>query len=181
MSAHEWRLRSGIAARTLLASCAFSSTLFPQEVGRVVATGESHLIPSRVMQEQRRVLVTLPESYERTAVGYPVLFMLDGTSHVLHATATSRFLSAARNRIPEMIVVVLPNTNRNRDLTPGPGAERFQRFFAEELFPWVDSTLAAEQGARIFAVRPNWSMPAPEWVAADPDFWRLAPVPRPRP
>ncbi len=40
--------------------------------------------------------------------------------------------------------------------------------------------LAAEQGARLFAVRPNWSMPAPEWVAADPDFWRLAPVPRPR-
>ena len=40
--------------------------------------------------------------------------------------------------------------------------------------------LAAEQGARIFAVRPNWSMPAPEWVAADPDFWRLAPVLRPR-
>jgi hypothetical protein len=36
--------------------------------------------------------------------------------------------------------------------------------------------LAAEQNARIFAVRPNWSMPAPEWVAADPEFWRLAPV-----
>jgi hypothetical protein len=40
--------------------------------------------------------------------------------------------------------------------------------------------LAAERRARIFAVRPNWSMPAPEWVAADPDFWRSAPVPRPR-
>jgi hypothetical protein len=40
--------------------------------------------------------------------------------------------------------------------------------------------LAAEQGARIFAVRPNWSMPAPEWIAADPEFWRLAPAPRPR-
>jgi hypothetical protein len=39
--------------------------------------------------------------------------------------------------------------------------------------------LAGEQGARVFAVRPNWSMPAPEWVAADPDFWRLAPAPRP--
>jgi hypothetical protein len=38
--------------------------------------------------------------------------------------------------------------------------------------------LVREQGARIFAVRPNWSMPAPEWVAADPDFWRLAPAPR---
>ena len=34
-------------------------------------------------------------------------------------------------------------------------------------------------GARIFAVRPNWSMPAPDWVAADRDFWRLAPAPKP--
>ncbi len=41
-------------------------------------------------------------------------------------------------------------------------------------------TGAHKQGARIFAVRPNWSMPAPEWVAADPDFWRLAPAPRPK-
>jgi hypothetical protein len=38
--------------------------------------------------------------------------------------------------------------------------------------------LARRQGGRIFAVRPNWSMPAPEWVAADPDFWRLAPAPK---
>ena len=35
--------------------------------------------------------------------------------------------------------------------------------------------LAAGTAARVFAVRPNWSMPAPEWVAADPDFWRAAP------
>lgn len=38
--------------------------------------------------------------------------------------------------------------------------------------------LARQRGARVFAVRPNWSMPAPEWVAADPDFWRAAPVRR---
>jgi hypothetical protein len=37
--------------------------------------------------------------------------------------------------------------------------------------------LASGPGARVFAVRPNWSMPAREWVAADPDFWRLAPAP----
>ena len=40
--------------------------------------------------------------------------------------------------------------------------------------------LAAKLNARVFAVRPNWSMPAPEWVAADPEFWRLAPVRKPR-
>jgi hypothetical protein len=40
--------------------------------------------------------------------------------------------------------------------------------------------LARQPIARVFAVRPNWSMPAPEWVAADPDFWRSAPTPRTR-
>lgn len=30
--------------------------------------------------------------------------------------------------------------------------------------------------ARIFAIRPSWSMPAPAWVAADPGFWHAAPV-----
>jgi hypothetical protein len=36
--------------------------------------------------------------------------------------------------------------------------------------------LAQRNHARVFAVRPNWSMPAAEWVAADPDFWRAAPA-----
>jgi hypothetical protein len=39
----------------------------------------------------------------------------------------------------------------------------------------------ARHGAgRIFAVRPGWSMPAPEWLVADRDFWRDAPAPKPR-
>jgi hypothetical protein len=40
--------------------------------------------------------------------------------------------------------------------------------------------LARKLGGRVFAVRPNWSMPAAEWIAADPDFWREAPKPNPR-
>ena len=34
-------------------------------------------------------------------------------------------------------------------------------------------------GARVLAVRPNWSMPDASWVTADPAFWRAAPVPKP--
>jgi len=39
--------------------------------------------------------------------------------------------------------------------------------------------LARRAAARVFAVRPNWSMPAASWVTADPAFWRAAPVPKP--
>jgi CubicO group peptidase (beta-lactamase class C family) len=40
--------------------------------------------------------------------------------------------------------------------------------------------LARQSKARVPSVRPNWSMPAPEWVAADAAFWRSAPAPRAR-
>ena len=40
---------------------------------------------------------------------------------------------------------------------------------------------ARTDGGRVFAVRPNWSMPASGWVQADREFWQTAPVRRPRP
>jgi len=40
--------------------------------------------------------------------------------------------------------------------------------------------LARDQLGRVFAVRPSLSMPAAEWRAADPAFWKLAPSPRTR-
>ena len=36
--------------------------------------------------------------------------------------------------------------------------------------------VARRNHARVFAIRPNWSMPAASWRAADPVFWRSAPV-----
>ena len=40
---------------------------------------------------------------------------------------------------------------------------------------------ARTDGGRVFAVRPNWSMPAGEWVQADREFWQTAPAQRSRP
>lgn len=30
--------------------------------------------------------------------------------------------------------------------------------------------------ARVFAVRPYWGLPAKEWIAADPEFWKVSPA-----
>ena len=38
--------------------------------------------------------------------------------------------------------------------------------------------IARRTGGRVFAVRPNWSMPAQSWIKADPRFWRDAPARR---
>ena len=111
-----------------------------------------------------------------------MLFLLDGSSHLLHASATARFLASARNRIPEMIVVAIPNTNRNRDMTPGPGATTFQRVLAEELIPWVERNfraaperiLVGHSLSASFAVHTLLNRPDlfDAYVAASAPIWR---------
>ncbi len=37
---------------------------------------------------------------------------------------------------------------------------------------------AAGPGTTVFAIRPYWGMPAKEWIAADPEFWKPNPMTR---
>jgi hypothetical protein len=39
-------------------------------------------------------------------------------------------------------------------------------------------TRAAGRDATVLAIRPSWSFPAAEWIAADPQFWRASPAAR---
>ena len=135
--------RRFLAVLALAAAVAVPHTGGAQDASRQIMLGVARTIRSEILNEDRELQITLPESYSRTTISYPVLYLLDGSSNLLHATATTRFLAAARNRIPEMIVVAIPNTNRNRDLTPGPGAVTFERFLGQELIPWVERTYRA--------------------------------------
>ena len=49
--------------------------------------------------------------------------------------------------------------------------------YAVEAFRIREEAEAAAAGlrARVFAVRPDWSYPAKEWVSADPEFWQCHP------
>jgi predicted alpha/beta superfamily hydrolase len=111
---------------------------------------------SNILQEDRTYWVYLPASYELEAAAghkYPVLYLLDGHLHLNVLTGIVHHLSSyssAVQRIPEMIVVALVNTNRARDFTPthmtsGPysqesgGSEAFLRFMKKELIPEIES------------------------------------------
>jgi hypothetical protein len=78
--------------RTLLATLALSLCCATPAIAQgqsAIEMGQQHVLRSRVMNENREILVIVPDSYARTTIGYPVLFVLDGRSHILHATATS--------------------------------------------------------------------------------------------
>ena len=108
-------------------------------------------IESEALGETRDIFIHLPEGYERSEKRYPVLYVLDAEDVFSYAVGAVDFLSTAR--MPEMIVVGIPNTNRERDLwvnlEPDGGYIRFVEFLEKELIPAIDASYRT-QPYRVF-------------------------------
>jgi predicted alpha/beta superfamily hydrolase len=122
--------------------------------GEPITIGETLHLDSKILGEQRTILVSPPPGYDRSSNRYPVLYMTDGDGHLTHTRGTVDFL--VRNALmPDVIIVGVTNTDRTRDLTPtragitendgavremptSGGAASFLDFFEKELIPFID-------------------------------------------
>lgn len=108
-----------------------------------IVIGTVHQLKSQALGEERAYWVALPGSYADDDFyiekRYPVLIVLDAATHFQMVSSTVRAMSVNDEQIPEMIVVGIPNTNRQRDLTPTSSAA-FIRFLETELLPLMDKT-----------------------------------------
>lgn len=127
-----------------------SMPLHAQENASLIVIGDRVEMHSAVLNERREILVGKPSGYDSGDDDYPVLYLLDGESNFHHVTGLTKFL-ARDQQIPEILVVGIPNTDRDRDLTPMStvarersefptqgGADDFLRFLKNELIPFVD-------------------------------------------
>jgi hypothetical protein len=75
------------------------------------------------------------------------------------------------------LVITVTKNNRRIDGTVFETADgtRFVVMSAQTREEADAKAVAAGSEAKVFAVRPYWSMPAKEWVAADPAFWQPSP------
>ena len=122
-----------------------ATALFCQEIN----IGFKDSIQSEVLNENRKFIIKLPKGYNDSGKCYPVIFRLDGDMDLFIETvgAINR-LAHMEESIPDMIIVMLENTNRNRDMMPTktsffqsePGAEDFKNFIENELIPHIDSS-----------------------------------------
>lgn len=141
----------GLAALMLVPALNPAAAL-AEKVDATIAIGSSATVWSETLREERRLLIYLPPHYAQSGKSYPVLYLLDAEAQFHQATGVVQFLSVNNDRIPEMIVIGITNTHRERDLTPpaldagqrkdtpaGGGADDFLRFVALELVPWVES------------------------------------------
>ena len=131
-----------------------------------ITNAEAVSLTSRILGEERTILVSTPRGYDQGKGRFPVLYLTDGDGHLLHTRGTVDFL--VRNGLmPDVILVGVTNTDRTRDLTPtkgygqradgtrvpidsSGGAPRFLDFFEKELIPWVEGTYRTAP-YRIFA------------------------------
>ena len=145
-----------ITKRVLAAVVSLMATVVGATAQEPLAMGEAFTIESRVMAEQRRVIVWTPPGYAAGKSAYPVLYLTDADRQFGHTVTTVEFLSR-NGRMPPMIVVGIFNTDRTRDLTPykdsdadqqlptAGGGDRFLRFIETELVPWVEGRYRTEK------------------------------------
>lgn len=118
--------------------------------------GSIRHIKSVVLQEERTINIYLPEGYLPGDTNrYPVIYLLDGSADedFIHIVGLVQFNSFPWvNTIKKSIVVGIANVDRRRDFTfpttiavhrktwpTTGGSEKFIRFLATELQPFVDS------------------------------------------
>jgi predicted alpha/beta superfamily hydrolase len=124
----------------------------------------SDSIFSKVLNEQRKIKICLPEGYKPGSdAKYDVVYLLDGE---MHLDIFSYIYKFARNEklLPPLILVAIPNiyTNegnmRDRDFLPektpennkAGGANHFIAFFKNELIPYIDKTLSTSGDNSLF-------------------------------
>ena len=153
-------MRHAVIAVLLLIAAALAVGAEP------ITIGETVKIQSKILGEERTILISTPANYAQSQEKYPVLYMTDGDAHLTHTRGTVDFL--ARNGVmPNLIIVAVTNTDRTRDLSPtrgsrrlpdgttqpipnSGGAAKFLDFFDKELFPYVEGNYRTEP-YRIFA------------------------------
>ena len=131
-----------------MALLVFVMPTLAQEDGDPISIGTYRILHSQILNEDRILLVNLPNGYDETMISYPVLYILYGgqvQGYFAEAVHIVDRLSVG-SKIPDMIIVGVKNVDRYRDCLPinrngePGGAENFLKFFTEELIPFVDTS-----------------------------------------
>lgn len=103
-------------------------------------------IHSKILNEERTLSVALPVDYVTSKNVYPVLYVLDAEGETSFPRCVSTVIDLqTRGLIPQMVVIGIWNTVRDRDMIPAAvshrpgsgGSMEFLSFIKHELMPYI--------------------------------------------
>ncbi len=125
-------------------------------------------IHSELLNETRTVFVALPPKYEENTHDYPIIYVLDA-DFLFDITRSMTQLRAARNYMPESIIIGLPNTweqrfqgaanwqlpNGNAFFNPPGDPQKFLQFIKQELIPQTEGNFRTNQHRTLIGLSPT--------------------------
>ena len=114
-----------------------NTALFAQVVTEPICIGEKLIFKSKILNQDRDILIQLPENYNNTTSDFPVHYVLDGEI-IFNSYSSIAALKAQNEEIPAAIIIGIPNIDRGFDLNPGANGDNFLAFITKELIPYID-------------------------------------------
>jgi len=153
-----------------------------------ITIGQKHIITSNVLNENRQILISLPDGYANSNASYPVLYLTDGFKNMEHVRGYVEILTRTGN-IPPIKIVGIKSVNRERNFTltktesnqKSGGGKQFLSFIETELIPYIHSTyktnsfrvLEGQYLGGLFADSTLIKKPEiyQSFIIMSPDFW----------
>lgn len=147
--------KTRIMIKTITQLILLLTVVFVQAQTKLTATpitltlGDEFKMQSKVLNEERTLLIHTPSDYETSNKKYPVIYVLDGNSHFSHTINASNVLREFE-RMPESIIVGIPNNlgTRGRDLASQK--DNFKKYIKEEVIPFVNKTYRTNKIKTLF-------------------------------
>lgn len=164
-------------------------TFFFTLINCVNAQGNRDSLYSEILNEKRIIEVILPTNYKpESNEKFDVFYLLDGYDNKQLFYQIQQ-LTVREKYAPQIIIVAVFNTDRNRDFTPTPvkyfktsgGASNFLSFLKKELIPYIDKAyptngqniLYGHSLSGLFTMFTLLNEPQlfSSYIAVDPSFW----------
>ena len=71
----------------LLAVVIMNTNVIAQKDGDLITNGIFRTLRSKIMNEERKLLISLPPGYERSNKEYPVIYITDGSEYTFQRSA----------------------------------------------------------------------------------------------
>lgn len=186
------RARYTLFFAVALGTSVCATAQIPQTPEGQFVIGQLDSLYSNILHEQREFWVHLPKGMQQDE-RYPVIYLLDATSHFHAATGLLSLLT--QWDMPQSILIgINTSTDRIRDLTPtnvpfhrghnsatSGGAPDFARFLQAELQPYVNSryptenmsTIIGHSTGGLFAIYAYLQQPDlfDNYLAIEPSLW----------
>ena len=114
-----------------------NTSLFGQVVAEPICIGEKVVFQSKILNQEREILIKLPKNYGDIDLNFPVHYVLDGEI-IFNSYSSIVELKSQNDEIPAAIIVGIPNIDRGFDLNPRANGVNFLAFITKELIPHID-------------------------------------------